>query len=111
MDNSMQNSVSSLTLADRFKRRISWYFTAKYKGTYNSYNQYKEYWNPNVKLRSQIKSVIIEDFRKARLDGWKVRAASDRENERYMSNIRASRDAASHNRTRRYFEMMNNRKK
>jgi hypothetical protein len=28
-----------------------------------------------------------------------------------MSNIRASRDAASHNRTRRYFEMMNNRKK
>jgi len=115
MDNSMQNSVSSLTLADKIKRKISWYITAKNRGTYDSYNHYKEYWNPNVKLWSQIKSVIIEDFRKARLDGWKAswkaRAASDRDNERLMNSIRASRNAAAENRTRRYFERVINRKK
>lgn len=110
VDNNVQNTVP-LRFMDKVKRRISWYITAKNRGTYNSYDQYKEHWKPHVKLRSQFKSVITEDFKKARLDGWKARKASLRDKEKFMSDIRASRDAASQHRTRRYFEAMSIRKK
>jgi len=109
-ENSAQSTVP-LRFVDKIRRRISWYITAKNRGTYNSYDQYKEHWNPNTKIISQFKSVITEDFKKARLDAKKTGAINDKNNERLMSDIKASRNVDAKNRTRRYFEMMNNRKK
>ena len=113
-DNSLpsnSNTVSSLSFAEKIRRRISWYITAKNRGTYSTYDQYKEHWNPNIKLRSQIKSVILEDFKKARLNAEKDRASSDINNERLMRDIRASRYADSKNRSIKYFEAMNSSRK
>jgi len=73
------------------------------------HDQYKENWNPNIKVRSQFKSVIAEDFRKARIDARTGREVNLRNNERVMSDVRASRNLDAENRTRRYFKAMNTR--
>lgn len=56
-----------------------------------------------------IWDVIKDDFRTTRDEAYKSRQISNRNNERYMSNIKASRNAAAENRTQRYFEAINKR--
>lgn len=40
------------------RRRFQWYFREQYKDKYDSYKEFKESWNPEIKFRDEIKKEI-----------------------------------------------------
>jgi hypothetical protein len=93
-----------LSFADRIRRRISWYVVGKNKADFKNYNEYKEAWNPNIKLRSELKSFFKDDINKS-LD------TKPNDGSRLMADIKAARNADAQARLNKYLERVNNRKK
>lgn len=112
-DNSGDNFVHStveLSLVDKVRRRIYWY-VSKDKGRYSSYEQFKNVWNKDSKVWSQVKYAFKTDLNKTKLDASIAREISANNNNKLMSDIRKTRELDTQNRLKIYFERFNNRNK
>jgi hypothetical protein len=106
-NNNMYVDLTKLNLTDRIRRRISWYISAMNNGGFNSYNEFKNTWNPKTKIWNEIKLAIKEDIKKSRLEALKTTKQSEVNANRLMSDIRNTQIAAYNNRMKRYVECLN----
>lgn len=92
------NNTESIGLIPKCKfilrRRLHWYFIGKSSGDFESYEDYKTYWDPSVSLRNQLKENFrsmlrdpIGDFRATRVKAAKDRAKT-RELDRQLELMR-----------------------
>lgn len=102
--------LNNLPLADRIRRRISWYLTAKGRKKYGSYNEFKSTWNPSTRVWNEIKSTVREDFKKSNSDAFQRGQESDRRAEELMSEIRESRRRSDMDRLNRFRHQFRSKK-
>lgn len=55
-------SVSSQGLLFKFKRKLSWYISEKRSGKYNSYNEFKNSFSSDIRLKDIIKKDLNATF-------------------------------------------------
>lgn len=118
-DNHDNNNVTytNLTrwqLKDRFRRRIYWYVTVKKSGRYNTYDEYKITWNPEVNVWKDLKSFIKNDFNNTRQEITETRNEAKIDSARRMSDIKRARELqneARYNRRLEIFKIYASRKK
>jgi len=103
--------MTRLRFTDKIGRRISWYVKDKYDSEYNTYNDFKDYWDPKTKVWKEIKSAINNDLKKSRLSALEARRKSNLENGKLMLDIKRSRETSNMNRINRYIQRLNPRKK
>ena len=93
----------------KIKCKISWWINGKYTDRYNSYREFKDSWNPQTKLRKEIKDAIKQDFNETRINIDKTNKNNMHNN--LMSDVKNSQLKSSINRNERIAEMLNIRKK
>lgn len=78
-----------LSCKDRSKRKIFWVMWERYNDRYSSYKEFKDYWDPNTKIREAIKGDIKESIKKIKVQKetihWLLspgKRRKDRENRR-----------------------------
>ena len=68
LDTNSNNNAHCSSMWDKYKnigkRKIAWYILEKNKGNFSSYKEYKNFWDPNINILSEIKKQVRFDINK-----------------------------------------------